>query len=73
MPAIINGLFRKFLALTDSIFETGESGVPSKSQKSFIFDGVEQTITLKSLGKGAPPSTASQGLHSGYPYFGCST
>ena len=48
--------------LTDAIFETGASGVPSKSQKSFICVGVGQTITLKSLGKGAPPSTPSRGL-----------
>ena len=43
------------LLLTDTIFETGASGVPSKSQKSFICGGVGQTITLKSPGKGAPP------------------
>ena len=49
-------------ALTDAIFETGASGVPSKSQKSFICGGVGQTITLKSPGKGAPPSTPSRGL-----------
>ena len=48
--------------LTDTIFETGASGVPSKSQKSFICGGVGQTITLKSPGKGAPPSTPSRGL-----------
>ncbi len=48
--------------LTDAIFETGASGVPSKSQKSFICGGVRQTITLKSPGKGAPPSTPSWGL-----------
>ena len=48
--------------LTDTIFETGASGVPSKSQKSFICGGVGQTITLKSPGKGAPPSTPSWGL-----------
>ena len=48
--------------LTDAIFETGASGVPSKSQKSFICGGVRQTITLKSPGKGAPPSTPSRGL-----------
>ena len=48
--------------LTDAIFETGASGVPSKSQKSFICGEVGQTITLKSLGKGATPSTPSQGL-----------
>ena len=50
------------LFLTDAIFETGASGVPSKSQKSFICGGVGQTITLKSLGKGATPSTPSRGL-----------
>ena len=48
--------------LTDAIFETGVSGVPSKSQKSFICVGVGQTITLKSPGKGAPPSTPSRVL-----------
>ena len=48
--------------LTDTILETGASGVPSKSQKSFICGGVGQTITLKSPGKGAPPSTPSRGL-----------
>ena len=48
--------------LTDAIFETGASGVPSKSQKSFICGGMRQTITLKSLGKGATPSTPSRGL-----------
>ena len=41
--------------LTDAIFETRASGVPSKSQKSFICGGVRQSITLKSPGKGAPP------------------
>ena len=51
-----------FNPLTDTIFETGASGVPSKSQKSFICGGVGQTITLKSPGKGAPPSTPSRGL-----------
>jgi hypothetical protein len=45
--------------LTGAIFETGAYGVPSKSQKSFICGGVRQTITLKSPGKGAPPSTPS--------------
>ena len=54
--------------LTGAIFEIGAYGVPSKSQKSFICDGVRQTITLKSPGKGAPPSTPCR-----YPYFGCST
>ena len=48
--------------LTGTIFETGAYGVPSKSQKSFICGGVRQTITLKSPGKGAPPSTPSWGL-----------
>ena len=48
--------------LTGAIFETGAYGVPSKSQKSFICGGVRQTITLKSPGKGAPPSTPSWGL-----------
>ena len=48
--------------LTDAIFESGASGVPSKSQKSFICGGVRQTITLKSPGKGALPSTSSWGL-----------
>ena len=47
---------------SDTIFETGASRVPSKSQKSFICGGVKQTITLKSPGKGAPPSTPSWGL-----------
>ena len=32
-----------FHILTDAIFETGASGVPSKSQKSFICDGTRQT------------------------------
>ena len=50
------------IPLTDAIFETGASGVPSKSQKSFICDVVGQTITLKSPGKGAPLSTPSRGL-----------
>ena len=57
--------------LTDAIFETGAFRVPSKSQKSFICDGVRQTITLKSSGKGASPSTP--GGYNDYPYFGCST
>jgi hypothetical protein len=57
--------------LTDNIFETGASGVPSKSQKSFICGGVKQTITLKSPGKGAPPQP-SPGGYSDYPSFGCS-
>ena len=48
--------------LTGTFFETGAYGVPSKSQKSFICGGVRQTITLKSPGKGAPPSTPSWGL-----------
>ena len=48
--------------LTGAIFETGAYGVPSKSPKSFICGGVRQTITLKSPGKGAPPSTPSWGL-----------
>ena len=51
-----------FIPLTGAIFETGAYGVPSKSQKSFICGGVRQTITLKSPGKGAPPSTPSWGL-----------
>ena len=50
------------LLLTDTIFETGASGVPSKSQKPFICGGVGQTITLKSPGKGATPSTLTWGL-----------
>ena len=50
------------ITLTGAIFETGGHGVPSKSQKAFICGGVRQTITLKSPGKGAPPSTPSWGL-----------
>ena len=60
-----------YVLLTDAIFETGASGVPSKSQKSFICGWVGQTITLKSPGKGAPPP--SPRVYSDYPYFGCST
>ena len=48
--------------LTGAIFETGGYGVPSKSQKPFLCGGMRQTITLKSPGKGAPPSTPSWGL-----------
>ena len=48
--------------LTDAISKTGASGVPSKSHKSFICGGVRQTITLKSPGKEAPPSTPYWGL-----------
>ena len=54
--------FEEQETLTGAIFETGAYGVPSKSQKSFICGGVRQTITLKSPGKGAPPSTPSWGL-----------
>ena len=45
--------------LTGAIFETGASGVQSKSQKPFICSGVVQKL---SPGKGAFPSTPSQGL-----------
>jgi hypothetical protein len=55
--------------LTNAIFETGASGVPSKSQKSFICDGMRQTITLKSPGKGAPPSTPSSHSRMGHYFF----
>ena len=44
--------------LTDAIFETGASGVPSKSQKSFICGEVGQTITLKSPGDSLSHPTA---------------
>ena len=60
------------IILTDAIFETVASGVPSKSQKSFICGEVGQTINLKSPGKGAPPQPPPGG-YSDYPYFGCST
>ena len=53
--------FRSFL-LTVTILETGGYGVPSKSQKSSIWGGVGPTITLKSPGRGALPSTPSRGL-----------
>ena len=48
--------------LTVIILETGGYGVPSKSQKSSIWGGVGPTITLKSPGRGALPSTPSRGL-----------
>ena len=62
LPDIPLGPKPKISPLTDAIFETDASGVPSKSQKSFICGGVGQTITLKSPGKGAPLSTPSRGL-----------
>ena len=55
--------------LTDPIFETGASGILSKSQKSLICGGVRQAITLKSPSKGTPTSNPSRGLQ----YFRCST
>ena len=55
-------VFTNLLFLTDAIFQTGVFGVPSKSHKSFICRGVGQTITLKSPGKGAPPSVPSPSL-----------
>ena len=42
--------------LTGAIFETGASGVQSKSQKPFIWSGVVQKL---SPGKGAFPSTST--------------
>jgi hypothetical protein len=37
------------LTLTDAIFETGASGVPCKSQKSFLEIGQDATTTLLDL------------------------
>ena len=58
---VIQKMTQTFCDLTDAIFETIASGVPSKSQKSSICGRVRQTITLKSPSKGAPPQPPPEG------------